>query len=126
MHPQLYIELKLQGRNVLIGFVYNPPGILGLPIYQPILEDPYPQYSHSIFLGDLNTISLANFARALDLRQRLENVSLTMISKDPTNFTAASPTLLDICATCEPDSIQMFSQISLPEMHTDHDLINGA
>jgi hypothetical protein len=25
----IFIELKFQGRNVLIGFVYNPPGILG-------------------------------------------------------------------------------------------------
>jgi hypothetical protein len=44
----------------------------------------------------------------------------------PTNFTAASPTLIDVCAMSEPDSIQMFSQISLPEMNTDHDHIYGA
>jgi hypothetical protein len=92
--------------------------ILGLPVCQSILEDLYPRYSHSILLDDLITNLLVNSTRALDLRQKLESVSLTIISKELTNFTAASPTLIDICATCEPDSIQMFSQISLPEMNT--------
>jgi hypothetical protein len=91
-------------------------------IHQPILKDLYPRYSQSIILGDLNTNLLVNSTRALDLRQKLESVSLTIISKGQTNVTAASPTLIVICATCEPDSIQMFSQISLPEMNTDHDL----
>jgi hypothetical protein len=58
--------------DVLIGLVYTPPGNLGLPINQSVQ---YPQYSHSILLGDLNTNLLVNSARVLDLRQKLESVS---------------------------------------------------
>jgi hypothetical protein len=38
---------------------------------------------------------------------------------------ADEPTLIDICACSEPTQI-MFSQISVPEMNSDHDLIYGA
>jgi hypothetical protein len=45
MIDYIFIELKFKGRNVLIGLVYKLRGILGLPVYQPILEDLYPRYS---------------------------------------------------------------------------------
>jgi hypothetical protein len=50
---------------------------------------------------------------------------LSIVSCEPTNFTAAEPNVLDICASSEPDAMKMFSQISLPEMSTDHDLVSG-
>jgi hypothetical protein len=99
--------------------VYNPPGDPGLPIYQPILEDLYPRYTHGLLLGDLNTNQLSNLARTADLKMRLESVSLSIISREPTNFTAATPTLI------EPNANILFSHISSPEMNTDHDLIYG-
>jgi hypothetical protein len=53
-------------------------------------------------------------------------VSLSIISREPTNFPAATPTLIDICACREPNTNILFSQISVPKMNTDHDLIYGA
>jgi hypothetical protein len=53
-------------------------------------------------------------------------LSLSIISRKPTYFTAAEPTLIDMCACSEPTKITMFSPISVPEMNSDHDLIYGA
>jgi hypothetical protein len=47
-------------------------------------------------------------------------------SKQATHFRAAIPTLIDLCITNEPDSLIMFSQLSLPGMKTEHDLIYGS
>jgi hypothetical protein len=110
----IFIELKFHGEDILIELVYNPPGVPGLPVYQPILEDLFPRYSHG------NTNLLVNSVHALELKLVLESVSFSIISKEPTNFSSASPTLINICVTSEPDSSVMVSQISLPEMNTDH------
>jgi hypothetical protein len=40
----LFIELKFFGENILVGLIYNPPGVFGLPVYRNILEDLYPRY----------------------------------------------------------------------------------
>jgi hypothetical protein len=57
----------------------------------------------------------------------LEHLSLSIISREPTNFTAAEPALIDICACSEPMAIiTIFSRISVPEMNSDHALIYGA
>jgi hypothetical protein len=116
----IFIGLKFHGKDILIGLVYNPPGVPGLPVYQPILENLFPRYSHG------NTNLLVNSVRVLELKHVFESVSLSIISKEPTNFSSASPTLINICAISEPNSIDMFSQILLPEMNTDHDLIYDA
>jgi hypothetical protein len=86
----IFIELKFHGEDILIGLVYNPTGVPGLPVYQPILEDLFPRYSHG------NTNLLVNCA--LELKHVFESVSLSIISKEPTNFSSASPTLIDIWA----------------------------
>jgi hypothetical protein len=39
---------------------------------------------------------------------------------------ADPPTLLDICATSKSEAINMFSQLSLPDMNTRHDMIYGS
>jgi hypothetical protein len=122
----LFVELKYHGNDVLVGLVYNPPRIDGLSIYFPILEELYTKYEHSIFLGDLNINLLMNTEKSLQLRQKMESVSLTVVSREATNFSAAEPTLIDICATTQPGSIKMFSQLSLPEMSSEHDLIYGS
>jgi hypothetical protein len=122
----LFVEIKFHGRAVLVGLVYDPPRVEGLPIYLPILEDLVPRYAHSIFLGDLNTDLLGNTVRAAELKLRLDSVSLHIISREATNFAADPPTLLDICATSEPEAVKMFSQLSLPEMNTGHDMIYGS
>jgi Reverse transcriptase (RNA-dependent DNA polymerase) len=122
----LFAEIKLCGQSVLIGLIYNPPRVPGLPIFGPILEHLYPKYTHSLLLGDLNVDLLIDSARSSALKNMLETVSLDIISREATNYSAQIPTLIDICATCEPDSIDFFTQLSLPEMNTDHDLIYGS
>jgi hypothetical protein len=56
----------------------------------------------------------------------LESVSLSIISREPTNLTATTSTLIDICAYSEPKANILFSQIPVPEMNTEQDLIYGA
>jgi hypothetical protein len=74
------------------------------------------RYLPALLLEALNINLLATTVSTMDLKQQLENVFLTVISKDPTNFSAAKPTLLDICASSEVSAMKMFSQISLLEM----------
>jgi hypothetical protein len=47
----LFVELKYHGEDVLIGLIYNPPGVAGLQMYQAILEDLYPRYTHCLQLA---------------------------------------------------------------------------
>jgi hypothetical protein len=100
----VFVELKYHGEDVLIILMYNLPGLAGLQIYQPILEDLYSRYTHYLLLEDLNTSLIANTARTMDLKLQLESV---LLSIEPS----------------EPDAMKMFSQISLSEMSTDHDLV---
>jgi hypothetical protein len=61
--------------------------------------------STSIFLGDLNLNLIMNTEKSLQLRQKMESVSLTVVSREVTNFSAAATTLIDIFATTQPDLI---------------------
>jgi hypothetical protein len=64
-----------------------------------------------------------NTDKLMQLTEKMEGVSVTVMS---TNFSAAAPTLIDIFATKQLRSIKMFSQLSLPEMSSQHDLIYGS
>jgi hypothetical protein len=88
----LFVKLKYHGENVLIGLIYNSPGVAGLQIFQPILGDLYPRYTHCRQLGDLNTNLLAKTARTMILKLQLKSVLLSIASSEPTNFTAAEST----------------------------------
>jgi hypothetical protein len=101
----VFVELKYHGEDVLIRLIYNLPGLAGLQIYQPILEDLYPRYIHCLLLGDLNASLIANTARTMDLKLQLESVLLSIVSSEPTNFTVAEPTLLDICASRRDENV---------------------
>jgi hypothetical protein len=61
---------------------------------------------------------------ATNLREKLDDLALSIISSEPTHF-QSTLTLIDLCITNNPDLVQMFSQISLPGIPTDHDLIYG-
>jgi hypothetical protein len=77
-------------------------------------------------LGDLNTNLLQNSRQSDNLRQKLNSICLTIVPTEPKHFSAKVPTLLDIFATGDPTSIKFFTQLALPGMNTDHDLIYGA
>jgi Reverse transcriptase (RNA-dependent DNA polymerase) len=122
----LFVEIKYHGHDCLIGLVYNPPRIEGLPIIAQLMQEYYPKYERSLLLGDFNVNLLVSTPRCTEFQQALDDVCLSVISRIATNYTSAIPTLIDICASCDPDSIKMFSQISLPGMNTGHDLIYGS
>jgi hypothetical protein len=67
-----------------------------------------------LLLGDINVDLLVDSARSVALRDMLEDVSRSIVSREVTNFSATVLTLIDGCATCEPKSIEFF---------TEHDLI---
>jgi hypothetical protein len=56
---------------------------------------------------------------------KIEDHALSVILLEPTHFQRDSATLIDLCLTSFPENIGMFSQISLPEIKTGHDLIYG-
>jgi hypothetical protein len=45
----LFVNVSFHGQRVLVGPMYNPPWVVGAPIYWHVLEDPY-----NILLGDFN------------------------------------------------------------------------
>jgi hypothetical protein len=115
----LFVKVKFCGQNVLIGLIYNPSRVPGNPIFGHLC----PRYTHSLLLDDLNVDLLVDSARFVALRDMLEDVSLIILSREATNFSPQVPTLIDVCATFEPESIECFTQIALPEKNTQHDLI---
>jgi hypothetical protein len=83
-------------------YVYRVPGN---PISGPILEHLYLRYTYSMLLGDINVDLLVDLAHSVALRDILDNVSLSIISGEAyANFAAQDPTLINVCATCEPES----------------------
>jgi hypothetical protein len=76
---------------------------------------------NTIFFVDINTNLMMPSERWTRLRQIMDLV-LSVVSTEPKNFTASVPTFIDIFA----DLITIFSQLSLPAMNFEHDLINGA
>jgi Reverse transcriptase (RNA-dependent DNA polymerase) len=122
----IFLEVQFQRKAVLVGVVYNPPRIDGGQFYMSTLEDLAPCYVHNLLLGDFNTDLLADDDRARELKNRLEGLALKIVSTEATNFSSNQPTLIDICAVSESDCIPTFTQLSLPEMNTSHDMIYGA
>lgn len=120
----LVLEITFHGQKIMIGTIYNPPRVNGLPIFFPALANLVPMYRHCILLGDFNIDLLVTNRETTEFRSKLDDLALSIISSEPTHF-QSTPTLIDLCITNNPDLIQMFSQISLPGIPTDHDLIYG-
>jgi hypothetical protein len=95
---------------LLIGLVYNSPGVPGQQIYQPILEDLYPRHTYGLLLGEHQP------AFELSPYRRFENAPWECVTVNNlawTNEFYSSYSNADI----------LFSQFSEPEMNTDHDII---
>ncbi len=122
----LFVEIIFHGVPIMMGLVYNPPGIDGLNVYTPFLRSYCSRYIHNILVGDFNVNLLESSTAAGDFRTTLDEVSMKIVSSEPTHFQAREPTLIDICAVSEHPRIKLFSQIPLPGMSTQHDLIYGA
>jgi hypothetical protein len=56
----------------------------------------------------------------------LEDVSLSIVSREATNFSAQVPTLILISAQHVSQFYVSFTQIAWPEINTEHDLIYGS
>jgi hypothetical protein len=98
--------------------IYNPPRIPGLPVFWPVLQDLISKYLYNLLLHDFNINMLEDTQETTEFLSRLVGVALLCI--------AAIPTLIDLSITNEPDSLIIFSQLSLQGMKTEHDLIYGS
>jgi hypothetical protein len=85
------------------------------------LPDLICKYPHNLLLGDFNINMLEDTQETTEFLSRLGGVS-----NEATHFQAAIPTLIDLCITNEPDSLIIYSQLSLPGMRAEHDLIYGS
>jgi hypothetical protein len=104
------IKLKFQGEDILIGLVNNPPGVPRLPVYQPFWKICFLSW-HWRFKHKFTS----QLGECAGVEAGFGEWTLSIIFKVPTNFSSASPTLIDvICATSKPDSIEMFLQNTWP------------
>jgi hypothetical protein len=86
------------------------------------------KYEQSIFLGDPNINLIMNIEKSLKLRQKMENVSFTVVSREAANFSAAAAcTNIDRHFCNDVTKVNtFFSQLFLPEMSSELDLIYGS
>jgi hypothetical protein len=63
--------------------------------------------------------------RSSDLVSELNWIALTVVSKEPTQFQATVPSLIDLFITDEPGLVRTISQFTLSGMHKGHDLFYG-
>jgi Reverse transcriptase (RNA-dependent DNA polymerase) len=122
----LFVEIIFSGVPIMVGLVYNPPGVNGLSSFLPPLQNFGLGYVNCILMGDFNVNLLEHSTAAEDFRTAMESVALRIISTEPTHFQSHVPTLIDICATTESQQVTFFTQIPLPGMSTQHDLIYGS
>jgi len=80
--------------------MYNPSRVNGLPNLFPILSNFVPMYRHIILLGDFNMDLLVPNRDVTDLKERLDDLTLSIVSTEPTHF-QSTPTLIDLCITTQ-------------------------
>jgi hypothetical protein len=123
----LFVDLKMFGTRLLVGVIYCPPGINGIPYYGPVLDELVSLYPVQILMGDLNVDLLKDSVASRNLTDYFNSLSLSVLNNTPTNFQSSnSPSLIDLFITNSSSLVNMFTQIDLPSCNTMHDLIYGS
>lgn len=115
----LFIEVKSDGRKLLVGSVYRPNRNINTRRFVQTLEVLTAMYDNIIIAGDFNSDLLAD-------RSLLNEFSALGLASPntttPTHFTETTNTLLDLFLVGEESSILLYDQLSAP-CFSKHDLI---
>jgi hypothetical protein len=76
----IFVEVSFHGQRVLVGLIYNPPRVDGVPIYWPVLENLVPRYPHDNLFGDFNIDLLSDSQRSNDFVSEVDGIALTVVS----------------------------------------------
>lgn len=105
---QVWISLKLHGKNICLGSLYRPPSenLVGcLTDLESSLIEMLPQFDCLIFGSDFNVDFNSNNCALRTLTSFLQKFSLHQIVNTPTRISERSSTLLDIIVTSSMDYV---------------------
>lgn len=118
----LFIELYLNGSNILMGLCYKPPRLTFTDEFDKIFSDLSVKYSDIIIVGDFNSNYLNQSPETRKFIAIIKNLSLKFVNTtEATHFPSyGNCSLLDMVIT-NTDKIIFFNQISCG--FADHDMI---
>ncbi|KOB74123.1 putative reverse transcriptase [Operophtera brumata] len=99
---QMWIRVKVNGQDVIIGTAYKPPWQDPNQVLEALTDSvtSFAKYDHLILVGDLNMdILTPDFWKTKLLNQFLHSLNLNQVISEPTHFTDHSQTLIDIVCT---------------------------
>ena len=99
---QIWVSVKLGGKNVCVGSIYRPPNeniINCLGVLENTIISMLPNYDAVIFGSDFNVDCLSKQSGSLSLNNFLDKYGMHQIIMEPTRITNNSKTLLDIIVT---------------------------
>lgn len=99
---QMWIRVKVNGQEIIIGTAYKPPKQDPHQFLEAITDSvsSFANYDRMILLGDWNIDLLTpNFWKTKLLTQFLYSLDLNQVIAEPTHFTDHSQTLIDIVCT---------------------------
>lgn len=122
---QLWIEIKLNNRHIVIGVVYRPPNVhySSLSSLDDSLSAFMPLSDEIILLGDLNINMLKPNLPAYNfLNDILQTYNLKQIVTEPTRIANQTSSLIDIIASTKIEHITKTGTVHMPTV-SDHLLI---
>lgn len=123
---QLWISLKINGKNLCMGTLYRPP-TKNINDVLSELESGFtsfiPCFDCIICGGDLNVDIIGNRGDCVRLKSFLNMYNLAQIITDPTRVTATSSTLIDLIITSRQEFVSVPEVIRMDEDISDHRLV---
>lgn len=121
----LLLEFATDCDTILVGVVYNPPGMDCSLYLDQKLSEFSSKYDNIILVGDFNTDLKKEAARTKRLVEVFDTFCLTSMGTEPTHFFTSGCTLLDLFLVCNRDKMLSFSQIDVPGL-SNHDMLFGS
>lgn len=99
---QMWLNLTVNGRKLLIGTAYRPPWFDFSKFLDGITDSisALAPYDHLVLLGDFNVNLLeTNNTKTKDMMEFLNYTNLNQVVQSPTHFVGDSSTLIDVICT---------------------------
>lgn len=109
----LFIEVVFPSTSVLFGVIYKPPATNDLVPISNMLHDIVPEYDDVIIMGDFNenVLKIPQHAQTIRLIQEFKQISLNLLSSQPTHFFSTGSSLLDLAFTKNVNNMVTFTQL---------------
>ncbi|XP_046973841.1 uncharacterized protein LOC124540384 [Vanessa cardui] len=120
----LLVEVSLSQTKILLGVFYSPSLLTNFfSSFEALVETFFPNYGHTILMGDFNTCLLKDDSRAHKLVSVCEACNMHILPLSATHrYPNSTPSLLDLIIVSSPDFVSKHGQCSA-DAFSYHDLI---